>query len=169
MTSRLPTYDTKPWYKQFWPWLLISLPATVVVAGFVTLYIANKYSDDLVADEPYKQGLAINRQLEKKLIAEQLGIEARFSFLGVSDEKRVEVQLSGVQEGELLKLALSHPLEADRDFEVTLQYSGGGRYIGKLAHDIAPRWHWILVSTGPTPWRLDGSLEQSDMGNEPAN
>ena len=169
MASRLPTYDTKPWYKQFWPWLLISLPGSVVIAGFVTLYIANKYSDDLVADEPYKQGLAINRQLEKKLIAEQLGVEARFLFLGVGDERRVEVQLKGAPEGEQLKLALSHPLEADRDFEVTLQYSGSSRYIGKLAQDIAPRWHWTLVSTGSTPWRLDGSVEQSDMGNGPAS
>ena len=169
MTARLPTYDTKPWYAQFWPWFLISLPATVVVAGFVTLYIANKHSDDLVANEPYKEGLAINRQLEKKLIAEQLGIEARFQFLGAGDEKRVEVQLSGAEEDEHLKLALSHPLEADRDFEIALQYSGSGRYIGKLAQDIAPRWHWTLVSTGPTPWRLDGSIEQSDFDNEPVN
>lgn len=169
MTGQLSNYDTKPWYRQFWPWFLISLPATVVVAGFVTLYIANKYSDDLVADKPYKVGLAINIQLEKKLVAEQRGIEAYFKFLGVGDERRVEVQLQGDTQGEKLRLSLSHPLEADRDFEIPLLFSGSGLYIGRMPHAIAPRWHWTLISSGPTPWRLDGSIVQSDIGDEPAS
>jgi hypothetical protein len=29
-----------PWYKQFWPWFLISLPAAVVVASMFTIKIA---------------------------------------------------------------------------------------------------------------------------------
>jgi len=169
MAAKLPTYDTLPWYKQFWPWLLISLPGTVVIAGFVTLYIANKYSDDLVADEPYKVGLAINRQLEKKQVAERRGITASFMFLGSGDERRVEVGISGLEEDETLNLTLSHPLEADRDFELPLQYSGAGRYIGKLTRDIGARWHWTLVSTGPEPWRLDGRVKHSEIGNEPVN
>jgi hypothetical protein len=169
VNNRLPNHDILPWYRQFWPWFLISLPATVVVAGFVTLYIANKYSDDLVADEPYKVGLAINIQLGKKLIAEQRGIEAHFQFLGEGAERRVEVQLAGETDGEELTLTLSHPLEADRDFDIPLQYGGSGLYIGRLSRDIAPRWHWTLVSSGPIPWRLDGSIEHGDIGNEPAN
>ena len=32
--------DTKPWYKQFWPWFLMSLPASVVVASMITIGIA---------------------------------------------------------------------------------------------------------------------------------
>ncbi len=169
MASKLPRYDTLPWYKQFWPWLLISLPGTVVIAGFITLYIAHKYSDDLVANEPYKVGLVINRQLEKKQVAERRGITASFMFLGVGDERRVEVSISPLDEGEALSLSLSHPLEADRDFEVTLQYSGSGLYIGKLTHKIAPRWHWTLVSVGAEPWRLDGSIKHSEIGDEPVN
>lgn len=167
MNTRLPTYDKLPWYKQFWPWFLISLPASVVVAGFITLYIANKHSDDLVADEPYKEGLAINRQLEKKLVAEQRGITARLLFTGVGNERRVEVRITGPSQDEGLKLALSHPLEADRDFEIPLQFSGSDLYIGRLAKPVSPRWHWILVSTTATPWRLDGSVSQSDFSNEP--
>ncbi len=39
--------DSKPWYKQFWPWFVISLPATAVVAGLITVVIAvqNKTQD----------------------------------------------------------------------------------------------------------------------------
>jgi hypothetical protein len=30
----------RSWYKQFWPWFLISLPASVVVASMFTISIA---------------------------------------------------------------------------------------------------------------------------------
>ena len=66
MTNHLPREDTEPWYRQFWPWFIIMLPASVVVAGLSTWYIAHRHADDLVVDEYYKSGLAINRQLEKK-------------------------------------------------------------------------------------------------------
>ena len=33
---------TIPWYRQGWPWFLILLPATVVVACFITLYLARQ-------------------------------------------------------------------------------------------------------------------------------
>jgi len=32
--------DTKPWFKQFWPWFLISLPGSVVVASIFTISLA---------------------------------------------------------------------------------------------------------------------------------
>ena len=32
--------DTKPWYKQFWPWFLIALPGSVVVASMFTINLA---------------------------------------------------------------------------------------------------------------------------------
>lgn len=34
------TKPSAPWYKQFWPWFLISLPASVVVASMFTISIA---------------------------------------------------------------------------------------------------------------------------------
>ena len=60
MSNRLPREDTLPWYRQFWPWFLICLPGSVVVAALTTMYIAHKGADDLVVDEYYKEGLAIN-------------------------------------------------------------------------------------------------------------
>lgn len=32
--------QSKPWYKQFWPWALIMLPASGVIASMVTITLA---------------------------------------------------------------------------------------------------------------------------------
>jgi hypothetical protein len=32
--------DAKPWFKSFWPWFVISLPAAGVIAGIATVIIA---------------------------------------------------------------------------------------------------------------------------------
>lgn len=48
--------QAKPWYRQFWPWFIIALPATVVVASFITLWIAVSNPDYLVvSDNQYQQ------------------------------------------------------------------------------------------------------------------
>ncbi|MEQ8516343.1 MAG: FixH family protein, partial [Chromatocurvus sp.] len=54
LQSRLDNTGSEPWYRQFWPWFLIVLPGTVVVASIATLIIAVRGSDDLVVDEYYK-------------------------------------------------------------------------------------------------------------------
>ncbi len=43
--------DTSPWYKQFWPWFVFSIPAIAVVAGISLLVIALKNPVYLVVDE----------------------------------------------------------------------------------------------------------------------
>jgi hypothetical protein len=161
--KHFPDTDTLPWYRQFWPWFLIALPASVVCAAFVTLYIANRHSDDLVVDEYYKNGLAINRQLAKKQRSLELGITARVRVDGLS----AVVSTTGPVEATSLSLRFSHPLEADRDFTVAVEDFGSGIYRGNLAGPVATRWHWILENPGADSWRLDGTLESADLGNDP--
>jgi len=44
----------EPWYKQFWPWFIIALPASVVIASFFTLWLAISNPDHLVVtDDEY--------------------------------------------------------------------------------------------------------------------
>lgn len=45
------------WYRQFWPWVLIALPSSVVIASFVTLAIILEHPDPEVKNAPQKHGL----------------------------------------------------------------------------------------------------------------
>ena len=45
-----------PWYRQFWPWFIIALPAAAVIASFITLWLAVSHPDQLVvSDDQYQQ------------------------------------------------------------------------------------------------------------------
>ena len=153
--------DTLPWYRQFWPWFLIALPATVVIAAFITLYIATTGADDLVASEYYKDGLAINRRLEKSRMAEELGMSAELYF----DAGSVRASLSAPRNPEQLQLRLSHPLEADSDFSLALARIAPGEYVGHLPRAVGPRWHWSLQEEDGN-WRLDGIIPPSGDSGE---
>jgi len=154
--------DSEPWYRQFWPWFLIALPGSVVVAGISMIIVANRHADDLVVDQYYKDGLSINRQLEKQARASEIGISADLLLL----DERIQVRLAGEAADTVapltLNLRLSHPLEADRDFSVSLDRVAPALYIGALPAQAAANWHWTLEPDSES-WRLDGSLRAADF------
>lgn len=61
--------NTESWFRQFWPWFLIALPGTVVIASLLTVYIAVTHQDPVVDGNYYKHGLTINERLDSKLPA----------------------------------------------------------------------------------------------------
>jgi uncharacterized protein len=55
-----------PWWTHGHVWLLISGPLSVVIAGFVTLWLALGTPDPLVAEDYYRRGLDMNKTLDKE-------------------------------------------------------------------------------------------------------
>ncbi len=52
----------KPWYKQMWPWLLISGPAIAAIGCMITIYLAvTLYADKPVRDGVVKRGLKVEQ------------------------------------------------------------------------------------------------------------
>lgn len=54
-----------PWWRHGHVWLIIAGPAVVIVAGFVTLWLALRHPDPVVAEDYYRRGLQINEALER--------------------------------------------------------------------------------------------------------
>jgi hypothetical protein len=60
-THPVPGQDV-PWYRQFWPWFIIALPASAVVASFITLWLAISNPDGMVvSDDEYQR---VNSELK---------------------------------------------------------------------------------------------------------
>jgi len=138
----------QPWYREPWPWILMAGPATVVVAGLFTAWLAVRSDDGLVMDDYYKQGLAINKTLARSDTAERLGIRAELYLAG----DRVRVLLN-VAPGGVPSLQLAHPTRAGMDQSVKLAMVEPGVYAGQLRPLPAGRWHVVLTQGD---WRLTG-------------
>jgi hypothetical protein len=54
----------QPWWRFGHVWMIIAGPAIVVVAGFVTLYIALHRPDPVISEDYYRKGIEINKTLE---------------------------------------------------------------------------------------------------------
>ena len=145
---------SKPWYREPWPWLLMTGPAAVVVAGAITTVIAVKTADPVIADDYYKQGLAVNRVLAKESAAEALGIRATLQFNGEGDRVRVLVAANDALP-KALQLTLVHPTRAGDDRSIALVEESRGVYRGTLAPLKAAAYQFQLQDTGGT-WRLSG-------------
>lgn len=55
--------STAPWWKFGYVWLVIAGPAVVVVASFITLYLAVTRPDPVVTEDYYRKGVEINKTL----------------------------------------------------------------------------------------------------------
>ena len=139
---------SKPWFREPWPWLLMSGPAAVLVAGAITTWIAFASADGLVAEDYYKQGLAINKRLAREEVAGKLGISA-----SVSVEKDViRVRLSGAAP-EALFVHFAHATRAGHDQRLRLAPAGAGIYEAALPPLAAGRWRIVIEDPRGT-WRI---------------
>lgn len=115
----------KEWYKQFWPWFLIFLPGSVVVASIITIVIAVQSADSLVVDDYYKEAMNINRDLSKIEYAKKIGLSGSLLIKGNKLQLEVNVQKNTIKLAPTLMLKFVHPAHANKDFSITLvQLSG---------------------------------------------
>lgn len=146
--------NNRPWYKERWPWILMSGPAVVIVAGFVTFWLAFTSNDGLVTDDYYKQGLAVNQQLKRDQAASTLGLHADVMRAGLNLRLLIGADsVAGLPEEITLKVA--HPTRAGLDQSVKMISEGQGFYNGKLLEDISGRW-LVTLEDPAGKWRLHG-------------
>ena len=137
-----------PWYREPWPWLLMAGPAAVIVAGAATIWIAVASADGLVAEDYYRQGLAINKVLAREEAARRRGISAEV----VLESGKLQVVLKG-EKPEALFAHLAHATRAGHDMRLRLAPAGAGVYEAALPPLPAGRWRIVIEDPGST-WRI---------------
>lgn len=140
--------ETLPWYRERWPWLLMSGPAAVLVAGAITAWIAFTSADGLVAEDYYKQGLAINKVLKREEAARRLGISAEI----ILQPGKLRVELKG-EKPQAIFVHLAHATRAGHDLRLRLVRSPSGAYESALPPLPRGRWRIVLEDPGGR-WRL---------------
>jgi uncharacterized protein len=139
---------SQPWYRHRWPWLLMSGPAAVLLAGAVTTWIAFATADGLVAEDYYKQGVGLNRLIAREERAAQLGLSLELELR----QNRIVVRLHGAAP-EALFVHLAHATRAGHDQRLRLVPTQPGFYQAELPELPAGRWH-IVVEDPRATWRI---------------
>lgn len=147
-------------------WLVVGLPAVVVVASLTTLYIAiNAGGSDAIPDEVRRTAQIQTTELGPDERAATLKLSAVFSVL----EGHVEVlPASGTLvddkalRGQPLRLLLQHPTLAAEDRELKLVPTAAG-WRADIALDPNHDWRIQLMPEG-TAWRLRGRLPTGQRG-----
>jgi len=141
----------QPWYQQAWPWFLISLPASAVIGGIITLMLAVNSPNALVVDDYYKEGLAINQEKRRLATADGMGMTGLLR----SDGKQLTLNLSSrpaVTE-QTLTLSIIHSTRAELDQQLTLQRLSDGRYATDLPV-LAPGNWYLRLQSDDRSWQI---------------
>lgn len=142
------------WYKQFWPWFLITIPVVSIILSVTMLNLAINTENSMVVDDYYKEGKGINLQLERVEIARKKNISTEIVTKGTSLSLNF---LSGKPDtGAALKLMFSHATLESKDFEVLLAQDAQGVFRTQLEQPLSGKWYLTL-----TPLNLEWKISQS--------
>lgn len=152
--------DTLPWYRQFWPWFIMFLPATAVVAGLYTVWIAMQTSDSLVVQSNEGMEIVTARRNAAERRAATLGLDANIDI--DPDSGAINVSMAGGAGNEWpqsLTLLFSHPTNVQLDRVVSLTAAipadnGEPRWAGHVSPVPSGRRYVILSASDD--WRLYG-------------
>ncbi len=143
---------SRPWYREPYVWLIIALPLSAVIGGLFTIYLAVVTDDGLVEDDYYKEGLAINKVLDRDREARRLGLAAVPFYDSVAGT--LVVELSSKQGYDLpaeLPLKLMFSTLSGYDQQLRLVRRADGRYVTPVKSLRRGKWYLQIEGEG---WRL---------------
>lgn len=152
----------RPWWKEPMVWLIAGLPATAVVAGFTTYFIAAHEPDSLVRSDYRKEGFAL---VEKTTAADKrasdLGLLARLTIR----DGQLAITLKGRKKIEPGRLGLTiiHPTKESRDMHLALEPAGGASYLAALP-DLGGGKRILVLEPEDRTWRITGQWQAPFSG-----
>lgn len=166
-----------PWWQHRWPWIILFMLSSVIVACMLTIYIAVTTRDSLVADDYSKHGRGINQRLEKDQKALELGMQAQLRYSSSADngnEFVIELLQSGASDSNkdstsaiaqpaFLILELSHPTKAELDRSLVLRRVAEDSQSYRIQTEslVAAYWHAAIYPPAKD-WRIRTRLDVSE-------
>jgi len=155
--------DTQPWYRQFWPWFIISLLAFSVIAGLSTVWISMQTSDSLVVRSDEGIQIVAERRINAEKLAHELNLAALIEINRGTGAVSAAMQSGALDTvPALLELELRHPAFADRDQLVPLhraQPDSSGNPVWSGHFVDVPDGRWYMTLKSGDDWRLSGEWQ----------
>lgn len=151
----------KPWYKQFWPWFVFAIPAISIIYSLTAVYIFSQNQVDLVAEDYYKKGKAINLDLSRLRVADALNLKATVS---VNDSDIVvNFDKGDLKSHPNLRVTFTHRTLANKDFTQMVSADLSGAYRFSSPELLEGPW-FVELEPFDGDWMLQGrvSLPTSD-------
>lgn len=149
--------DTKPWYKQFWPWFVLAIPGSAVVMGVALVYVASQNQVSIVKEDWYKDGLAINQRIDKQLKAKELGLTATIQLSRETGALTVRIPQLDNEKETTLQLNLVHPTLAEGDETLHLTRTPDGSFWAKTDGN-KKGFFYLQIMNQAHDWQLDGAI-----------
>jgi hypothetical protein len=158
--------DTKPWYRQFWPWFLIALPTAMIVISVSLFGIALEKPFSMVNKDYYQEGLTINKNLDELKQAAILGLRAE---LALADDHRIHVKLisNAPLDVAAVQLQFDHPIDGAQDLDLVLIADTNASYLSRELsaaemQKLLGGKHWYVYlhadSNKQVEWMLQGEI-----------
>ena len=141
----------RPWYKQFWPWFLITLPMCAVAASLYTFYLASSGADSMVVDDYYKKGRAYNKDLTELKRAAELKMLATLAY----QDGVATIKLDGAHnKNEGIRVNFTHPTLEEQDHALVMTTDAAGIYRARLDTPLIDGdWH-LQIEAADGSWRM---------------
>ena len=150
--------DTQPWYRQFWPWFIIALPAASVVAGLTTVWISMQTTDSPVVRSDDGMQIVAERRVSAEQLATELNLAARVDIDLETGAISAAMKSGGIETmPATLELELSHPAFADRDQLIALHRAppdAAGNPVWSGHFVSVPDGRWYVTLSSGEDWRL---------------
>ncbi|WP_299018684.1 FixH family protein [uncultured Photobacterium sp.] len=145
----------KPWYKQFWPWFVFAIPAISIVYSLTAVYIFSQNHVDLVAEDYYKKGKAINLDLSRLRVADALNLKAAVKVT----EQNILVNFD---KGDLknfpnLRVTFTHRTLSNKDFTQMVSADLSGAYRFQSPDMLEGPW-FVELEPFDGDWMLQGQV-----------
>ncbi len=156
--------STLPWYRYPMVWMIVGIPFSAIVMGVVMIWLAVTTDDGLVADDYYKQGMAINRDLHRDAQAQEMALSAELEMNETDGLIRVNLAFDkGALESypDVLQLKLQYATHDHNDVHLELNHGQADQYIGMVRQPLIQGKWYIELSQGE--WRLNGAMDVSQQ------
>lgn len=150
-SSKFMQSPVRPWYKEPYVWMLIGFPTSSVLICTLLITLAVNNKDSLVRDNYYKDGLAINQELQwdRKAVA----MDVRLQLTVTGNMAEIKILNTRNELPSTLTLKLSHPTLVGKDRDALLQLTHDKIYQGFI-EEVEETRFYVQIESLEQSWRV---------------